>query len=129
MLAEVARLPGLSTYSVLLAGALAIGYAIAKGVAAFDSGILLHLIQRSFSGGHTFLTRLGFHTLLAFLCLLLFLKECCSYLLRSLSHILLSLQALECILLASGDVEENPGPTNLTGMFLMVLKFISHKYY
>ena len=103
---------------------LAAGFAIfllskdSKAVAAFYSRIFSR--QRSSPGGHTSLI------LLAFLWLLLFLKKCCTYLLRSLSHILLSSQALEYILVASGDVEENPGPTYFTGMFLIVSKIISH---
>ena len=54
-------------------------------------------------------------TLLAILWLLIKLRY--SYLLRRLSHTLLSSQALEYILVGSGDVEENPGPTYLTGTF------------
>jgi hypothetical protein len=67
------------------------------------------------------------HALLALLAILwplLFVaKESCSRYLssldsRSLSHVLLSSQALEFILVASGDVEKNPGPIYIPGMLL-----------
>ena len=105
-----------------------------------DYFVDVHHVGESFPHGHSgkllnqrFLPGLDIcmlHILLTLLALLwlhqiLFLaQECCSYLSshdsRSLSCILLPSQALEYILVASGDVEENPGPTYFTGMFLMV---------
>ena len=58
----------------------------------------------------------------AILRILLFIAEKCGrYLSRSVSVGVLLSQALEDILIAAGDVEENPGPTYLTGTFVYII--------